>query len=135
MNKKTYFSIVLVIAIGATVFFINKKPSVIPSVSVGDQKIETGEVEILEAVAAEPSWLVIQTNDNGVPGPVIGYEKINAGSNKNIAVKINKTQATPSLYAMIHEDTGTKGSFDFPKNDLPLMYKMEMVAKVFNVVN
>lgn len=114
-------------------YISSKRSSIVPSVSVQDQKDVNGEIIIQEVVSAKPGWLVIQTNDDGVPGPVIGYTKINAGNNSKVKVKIDKSQATATLYAMIHEDDGTKEKFDFPENDLPLMYKMEMVAKVFRL--
>lgn len=117
-----------------SIFFIKNKPSIIPSVTVEDQKIKAGEVEIGEVIALKPSWLVIQTNEGGIPGPVLGYKKIETGSNKNLKVKIDSTKITPSLHAMIHEDTGIKDRFDFPNNDVPLMYKMEMVTKIFNIL-
>lgn len=133
MKKSYIIGALSLIAIGGVFFLALKKPSVIPSVSVQDQIDVKGEVSIQEVVSAKPAWLVIQTNEDGVPGPVIGYRKISAGINKDVKVKIDKARATSTLYAMIHEDDGTKDKFDFPENDSPLMYKMEMVAKVFKL--
>ena len=133
MRKIIIISISLfVIAAG---FFVlkSKEPSVIPSISVLDQSDLNGEVLVKEVVTKNPAWLVIQTNDDGVPGPVIGFVKIAAGKNTDVKVKVDKDKATASLFAMIHEDNGTKDKFDFPENDLPLMYKMDMVAKTFKL--
>jgi hypothetical protein len=132
--KKSYIigaSLLAVIVIVAIVVASNS--SVVPSISVQDQKDVSGEIIVSEIVSVKPGWLVIQTNDEGVPGSVIGYVKINAGSNRDVKVKVDVPKATATLYAMIHEDDGTKDKFDFPENDLPLMYKMEMVAKVFKL--
>lgn len=133
--KKNYLvgALFILFAIGVAVFLMLKNPSVVPGVSVQDQKDVKGEIVVQEVVSAKPAWLVIQTNEDGVPGPVIGYVKINAGTSKDVKVKIDKSKATPSLHAMIHEDDGTKDKFDFPENDLPLMYKMEMVTKIFKL--
>lgn len=134
--KRLYIfgALFLVVMIGFGIkFIISEKTSIVPSVSVQDQTFVEGSVIIQEVVFSKPGWLVIQTNDNGIPGPVIGYTKINAGNNKDVKVKIDKTQATETLYAMIHEDNGVKDKFDFPTNDLPLMYNMKMVAQIFKL--
>lgn len=115
------------------VFVFNQKTSIVPSVSVSDQRDLNGEITVSEVSSSKSGWLVIQTNDDGVPGPVIGYTKINPGVNNDVKVKVDVPRATPTLHAMIHEDDGVKEKFDFPENDLPIMYKMEMVTKIFRL--
>lgn len=131
MNKLVIAGAAVLVLAGAFVFF--KKFDIVPSVAVDNQKFSQGEIIAKEVVVMKSSWLVIQTNEGGVPGPVIGYVKISEGVNKNVSVKIDQSKATPSLYAMIHEDDGKADSFDFPENDMPLMYKDEMVAKIFTL--
>lgn len=104
-----------------------------PQVIVNDQAIKDGKVVISQVDAVAPSWLVVQVETNGVPGIVVGYKKLNKGVNKDVAVDINVQKATPKLFAMIHEDNGEKDKFDFPGNDMPLLYKGEMVSKLFTV--
>lgn len=105
--------------------------SIAPQVIVKNQPITNSQVVVDQADTVDDSWLVIQTETNGVPGPVIGYKKLSKGQNINVSVPIEQTQATSNLFAMIHEDTGEKGKFDFPDNDMPLLYNDEMVSKVF----
>lgn len=133
MNKKIIFSILGIVIVGVALFFTILNSNITPLVNVKDQSISNNQVFIDSAIAIAPSWLVIQTEANGVPGPVIGYVKINKGENSNISVKINATEITPKLFAMIHEDGGEKNKFDFPENDMPLIYKGEMVSKLFVV--
>lgn len=133
MKKQYIFGILFLVVAAVIVFVFNQKPSIAPSVSVSDQRDVNGEIVVSEAVSAKPGWLVIQTNDDGVPGPVIGYTKINAGINKDVKVKVDVSQATPTLHAMIHKDDGVKDKFDFPENDSPIMNKMEMVTKIFEL--
>lgn len=130
MNKKILLSLGAVVIIGVALFF-TLKSSVVPLINVNDQSINSGQVLVSEVTAIAPSWLVIQTETNGVPGPVIGYTKISKGENKNVSVTIDVSKSTPKLFVMIHEDSGEKGKFDFPSNDMPLVYKGDMVSKLF----
>lgn len=131
MNKTIQLSLLGIVAVGAMFFFVIKGSSIIPQVTVFDQPITSGQIIVSSATAVAPSWLVIQTETNGAPGPVIGYVKINKGENKNVNVKIDASKSTPKLFVMIHEDSGEKDKFDFPDNDMPLIYKNEMVSKLF----
>lgn len=133
MSKKNIFTLIGVVALIVVAGFVWKRPNIIPQVSVIDQSIIQDQIVVPSVTAVAPSWLVIQTETNSVPGPVIGYVKIKPGENKNIAVKIDTTKSTPKLFAMIHEDNGEKDKFDFPGNDMPLMYQGEMVSKIFAV--
>ena len=133
MSKKIVFSLlgVVIVIVGLLLIFGGDK--IIPSVIVNDQPIRDGQVIVEGVTAVAPSWLVIQTETNGTPGPVIGYVKINKGENKNVAVTIDTQKSTAKLFAMIHVDDGEKDKLDFPNNDMPLVYKGEMVSKLFSV--
>lgn len=130
MNKIIIFSVLglAIVAIALSFVFGSK---IVPAVTVSDQVIRDGQVFVSQAVALAPSWLVIQTETNGVPGPVIGFVKLNKGENNNVSVKIDVEKSTPKLFAMIHEDDGKKDNFDFPDNDMPLIYNNDIVSKMF----
>jgi len=132
MNKKIVFSLFGVAIVGLFIFLL-RGSSVIPSIKVNDQIVSSDNVVVESVTAVAPSWLVIQTETNGIQGPVIGYTKINKGENKNVSVKIDSGQKTPKLFAMIHEDNGEKNKFDFPDNDMPLLYNGEMVLQLFSI--
>lgn len=121
------------LAVIAALWLILKGGNIIPQVTVSDQPIINGRITVSSVIAIAPSWLVIQTETNGVPGPVVGYAKMNKGVNNNVSVNIDALKSTPKLFAMIHEDGGVKGKFDFPNNDMPLLYKGEMVSKIFTL--
>lgn len=133
MKKIYIFGGLFLVIIAAAIFVFTNNSSATPSVAVSDQKDMNGEVVIAEVISGKAGWLVIQTNEDGAPGPVIGYTKINPGVNRDVKVKVDVPNATPTLHAMIHEDDGVKEKFDFPENDLPIMYKMEMVTKIFRL--
>lgn len=87
---------------------------VTPSVTVSDQISLNGSVVIESAVSDGPGFIVIHAdNGEGGPGPVIGHAPLNPGDNFNISVDITATQATPTLFAMLHADTGEVGVYEF----------------------
>ena len=131
MNKTIGFSLLGVALTGVALSFIFRGGDIVPQVTVADQPIIASQITVSSVTAVAPSWLVIQTETNGAPGPVIGYVKINKGENKNVSVNVDTLKTTPKLFAMIHEDNGEKDKFDFPNNDMPLLYKGEMVSKLF----
>ena len=133
MKKAIIFSLLGLAVIGAVTGIALSRNNIVPQLTVKDQAIDSGQVSVESVTAKATSWLVIQTETNGAPGPVIGYTKISKGENKNVSVNIDTGKSTPKLFAMIHEDDGEKGKFDFPGNDMPLTYKGEMVSKLFSV--
>jgi predicted lipoprotein with Yx(FWY)xxD motif len=50
-----------------------------------------------------------------------------------VVVKIDVKEATPVLYAMLHEDHGIPGSLEFPGPDIPVMVNGQMITPQFNV--
>ncbi len=66
-------------------------------------------------------------------GEYIGEKLIKNGINTNVVVKINVAQATPVLYAMLHENHDPIETLDFPGPDIPVMVNGQMVAPAFNV--
>jgi hypothetical protein len=86
----------------------------VPSVTVSDQVSLDGTVVIDSAYSDGPGFIVIHAdNGEGRPGPVIGHAALIAGWNFQIRVPIDTTQATPTLFAMLHADTGEVGVYEF----------------------
>jgi hypothetical protein len=106
-----------------------------PSITVEDQDVENGNVTIQQVVAEEQGWIVIHAEEDGEPGPVIGYTQVAAGENSNVVVEIDQEQATETLYAMLHIDAGQIGEFEFPGPDAPVMENGEPVTEPFEVTN
>jgi len=67
----------------------------------------------------KPGWIVLHVNDQGNPGKIIGYSSVSGGSNTNIVVNIDSSEATQKLFAMLHIDEGEIGIFEFPGVDAP----------------
>lgn len=84
-----------------------------PAVEVSDQVVLDGTVTVDYIVSPGPGWMVIHADNDGAPGPVIGQRELSPGENFNVAVEIDAAAATPTLYAMLHEDTGEMGVYEF----------------------
>ena len=105
-----------------------------PSVTVKDQEYDGTTVIVADAFSQGPGWMVIHNQVDGVLGPPIGYTHIDNGDNKNIVVKIDPSQATPVMYAMLHTDAGDVGKYEFPGPDVPVMMNGEMLAPAFKAI-
>lgn len=104
-----------------------------PSVTVADQPIVNGTVTIAEVVSSGPGWLVIHAQKDGKPGPVLGHSAVSDGVNTNVVVEIDVSGATETLYAMLHTDAGTVGTYEFPGPDGPLSVDGKVVTPPFQV--
>lgn len=102
-------------------------------VTVTDQAISNNTVTIQDVKAAADGWIVIHAQANGNPGPDIGHAAVKAGDNPNVVVTIDPTKATPVLYAMLHIDAGTKGTYEFPGADTPVQGAAADVNPTFNI--
>lgn len=105
-----------------------------PAVSVKNQAVSEDSVTIGEVTSQGPGWIVIHLDDNG-PSTVVGYAPVKDGVNKNVVVKIDTYTATPKLYAMLHKDAGTIGTYEFPGADVPVMSGGTMVSPAFVVTD
>ncbi|MGI6208177.1 MAG: DUF7282 domain-containing protein [Anaerolineae bacterium] len=107
---------------------------VTPSVTVQDQPVVANSVVIDEVVSRGPGWMVIHADSNGSPGPVIGYAIVNPGVNPDVVVELNLGPATPVLHAMLHDDTGEIGVYEFPGGDPPSQFPGQMLTVPFQVL-
>ena len=90
-----------------------------PYVTAEDQPIIDGTVWVAAAIDG-PGWVAIHAEADGKPGPVIGYAQIPGGEWKDLKIAIDKSQATPKLFAMLHIDAGAAGTYEFPGDDVPI---------------
>jgi plastocyanin len=108
--------------------------SITPSVSVADQALDGSSVTIAEITSDGPGWLVIHAQADGSPGPILGYSPVASGPNSNVAVQLDLSTATSTLYAMLHTDAGTVGTWEFPNGpDVPVMVDGQMVSPAFTL--
>jgi hypothetical protein len=107
-----------------------------PSVEASDQVVNNGMVNIFNVVSDGPGFVVIHADNNGSFGPVIGYQQVFDGSNYQVQVPIDTHAATPTLYAMLHSDSGEIGEYEFGMvegADAPVANDDGVIAPTFNV--
>jgi plastocyanin len=108
--------------------------AITPAVTVIDQEIVEDSVIIAEVVSDGPGWLVIHTQVDGKPGPILGYSAVSGGANSAVKVTIDTSSATETLYAMLHTDAGEIGTWEFPNGpDTPVMVGEQIVTPAFRV--
>jgi plastocyanin len=105
----------------------------VPSVTVQDQEISEANVLIAEAVSVGPGWLVIHAQQDGRPGPVLGFAALEDGLNQDVSVEIDTANVTAVLYAMLHTDAGQIGTYEFPGDDIPVTVDDQVVSPSFGV--
>ncbi|MGM0365015.1 MAG: LPXTG cell wall anchor domain-containing protein [Actinomycetota bacterium] len=92
-----------------------------PEVTVEDQTIgEDNMVTVSEVISPTQGWIVIHQEVDDSPGPVIGQAMVESGTNTNVMVEIDPAMVTDTLFAMLHEDTGVTGEYEFPDADPPV---------------
>jgi LPXTG-motif cell wall-anchored protein len=106
---------------------------VTPGVTVNDQPIVNGTVMVESVVSDGAGWIVIHTQADGKPGPIIGYAQVNAGMNSDVVVEVDGSAATDTLYAMLHTDAGQVGTYEFPGDDSPVKAGDIVIAPAFFV--
>lgn len=105
-----------------------------PSVTVSDQDLsEDGSLLIDNVTAATQSWIAVHIDDDGQPGPMLGYAPVMKGEQENLAIKINWFDATPTLHAVLYIDAGEPGHFDDPATDKPIVIDGLAVQTIFQL--
>ena len=93
----------------------------IPGVTVADQIADpANQVVIAEVVSNGPGVLVVHEDGGGTFGDVIGHAPIGHGTSSNVIVTLDRdTVPGEVLYAMLHSDAGTVGTYE-PASDGPV---------------
>jgi plastocyanin len=104
-----------------------------PAVKVTDQPLTNGTVTVASVASARPGWIAIHTDRDGKLGPVIGYTAVITGDNSNVVVRIDGAKATPKLYAVLHNDKGRVGRYQFPGVDAPTIVNGQLVSPTFSL--
>ncbi len=94
--------------------------AVTPAVAVEDQELMGNQVTIAQVVSNGAGWIVIHADQDGKPGPVLGYSPVADGENNGVAVSLDLTGLTGTLHAMLHTDAGQMGTYEFPGDDVPV---------------
>ncbi|HRW05961.1 MAG TPA: fasciclin domain-containing protein [Caldilineaceae bacterium] len=111
-----------------------EEAAVTPSVTVSDQESDGTAVSVDSVVAAQDGWMVIHSDDNGAPGPVLGQSAVPAGESTDVMVSLNDPLAeSATVWAMLHIDDGEVGVYEFPGPDGPVLVDDQIVMAPFAV--
>lgn len=110
-------------------------------IKVSDQKFTGGEVTIADVNLPTDGFLVIHPSDasGNLIERSIGQVALKAGDHKAVKVKLAEThKAGDKLWAMLHEDTGVKGTYEFgiadkTGVDMPLKENGKAVEAAFKL--
>jgi hypothetical protein len=87
-----------------------------PSI-VYEGTLDADSLTIQQALIDAPGWLVIHADNEGRPGPVLGYAPLRPGLNQNIDVALDPAAAGSQVFPMLHYDTGEAGVYEFGSVD------------------
>jgi hypothetical protein len=79
-----------------------------------------GETVTVPAATLEGTkgWLAVRANDGGEPGEVLGYSPLQAGTNSDVEVELDRpVDSSQRLYTTVHQESPTDGKFTFPADD------------------
>jgi hypothetical protein len=114
----------------------------IPEVEVNTQGTDNGnKVNISTVVSPDDGWIVIHRSNEAGDGPqvpeIIGKAMVDAGTNTDVTLQLEEGVANDeTLWAMLHEDTGTVGEYEFDGEnglDLPVTFDEEIVMSSFTI--
>lgn len=95
------------------------------TLTVQDQGTSNGnQVVIPSAMINESGWVVIHRSNSNGDGPmvpdIIGKAMLDAGSNSDVTIQLEESVSDGEmLWAMLHQDTGTDGEYEFTGADSP----------------
>ena len=83
------------------------------------------------AVVDVAAWVAIEADDDGQRGEVLGFTAVPPGVNHNIAISIDPTLATETLYATLYLNAGEPDEFDPDGADVPLQRNRSPISVPF----
>lgn len=112
MNKFRHVLVIMAILFAVSTGYAQE--DVMASVETMDQLALDSIITVPSVTAEGPTFVVIHADDGtGSPGAVLGQAWVDAGEHTDVTVRIDATQATPTLYVMLHVDDGEEGVFEF----------------------
>jgi hypothetical protein len=90
-------------------FQIAAAPSIVYEVTDNGDGTDTVPQALIDA----PGWLVIHADNAGAPGAVLGFAPLVRGLSTNISITVDAASMTPTVFPMLHYDTGVAGVYEF----------------------
>lgn len=114
----------------------------IPTVEANTQGTTNGNQVVVSSIESPvDGWVVIHrsnANNNGPQVPdIIGKAQVDQGANTNVAIQLEEGVANDeTLWAMLHEDTGEIGVYEFDGEnglDNPVVFNGNIVMNSFDI--
>ena len=96
------------------------------------------QITVRRVLAPTDAWIVVHTDDNGMPGMRVGLKHVSAGETIGVTVPL-KDLTTDKVIVAVHADMGTPNKFDFDMDkkaesaDRPFFVNGKELAKVVSV--
>lgn len=114
----------------------------IPSIEANTQGTTNGNQVVISNIDSQvDGWIVIHRSNADNDGPqvpeIIGKAMVEAGSNSDVSIQLDEGVANDeTLWAMLHNDTGTIGEYEFDGEnglDLPVTFNDDIVMDSFMI--
>lgn len=122
-----------------------KWPDIVPHIYAYHQNMDDRNMVTIDQVISDrEGWVVLYDDDGsgprqsmyyrhvaapGAPGNIVGYAPVVKGRNRDVAIKVSgEHKVGETFYAVLHQDTGRKGVFEFKKGgdiDVPVVDLVE----------
>jgi hypothetical protein len=103
-----------------------------PQVEVTEQAIgENGVLRLARVELLEPTWVLIHVDEDGGIGPVVGGIFLEPGIYENVPLTIDWRHSTPTLFAVLHEDSGEARVLEYPGGDAPILHNGQPIVAAF----
>jgi len=95
-------------------------PMVTGTLSASDQSSDGMTIKVAKVfISGVPGWIVVHSDLDGRPGPVVGKKAIPIGESTNVVITLDQAVTTGVFWPMLHVDAGTVGTYE-PEADVPL---------------
>lgn len=82
-----------------------------------------------------PTWVAIEADEDGQRGEVLGFTAVSPGVSHDIAISIDPTLATETLYVTLYLNAGEPDEFDPDGADVPLQRSRSPISVPFFLLN
>jgi hypothetical protein len=101
------------------------------SLKVENARVKDKFILIKSVETPAAGWLVVHKSDDGKPGDVLGSMTVVSGTNNEVEIPLAAMlEPSANVILMLHEDSGTKGSFDAAEDNPIMDGSKPVIAKV-----
>ncbi len=88
------------------------------SIEATDQIGAVRSITVAEVDAPAAAWIVVHEEVGGAPGARLGYALVDAGTSRDVEVKLERDMLPENVIVALHADRGTGGVLDFDMMDI-----------------